>query len=57
MYYSLSPRDNANRAMLTINGRKVGRVHFRVDDAWLNPYKTSKLKSMSNQILIITRIR
>ena len=55
--YTFSPRDNANRATLTINGRKVGRVHFRVDDAWLNPYKTSKLKSMSNQILIITLIR
>ena len=48
MYYTFSPRDNANRATLTINGRKVGRVHFRVDDAWLNPYKTSKLKSMTD---------
>ena len=45
MYYSFSPRDNANRATLTINGRKVGRVHFRDFDAWLNPYKTSRLKS------------
>lgn len=45
MYYSFSPRDNANRATLTINGRKVGRIHFRDFDAWLNPYKTSRLKS------------
>ena len=45
MYYSLSDRDNANRATLTINGRKVGRIHFRDDDSWLNPYKTSRLKS------------
>lgn len=48
MYYSFSPRDKANRATLIINGRKVGRVHFRDGDAWLNPYKTSKLKSMSD---------
>jgi len=45
MYYSFSDRDNANRATLTINGRKVGRIHFRDDDSWLNPYKTSRLKS------------
>ena len=45
MYYSFSPRDNANRATLTINGRKVGRIHFRDGDSWLNPYKTSRLKS------------
>lgn len=45
MYYVFSPRDNANRATLTINGRKVGRVHFRDEDAWLNPYKSSRLKS------------
>lgn len=45
MYYSFSPRDHANRATLMINGRKVGRVHFRDNDAWLNPYKSSKLKS------------
>lgn len=44
MYYSFSPRDNANRATLTINGRKVGRVHFRDFDAWLNPYKKSGIK-------------
>ena len=48
MYYSFSPRDRANRATLIINGRKVGRVHFRDGDAWLNPYKTSKLKSMTD---------
>ena len=45
MTYSFSPRDKANRATLTINGRKIGRVHFRDGDAWLNPYKTSRLKS------------
>ena len=45
MHYTFSPRDNANRATLTINGRKVGRVHFRDEDAWLNPYKNSRLKS------------
>lgn len=45
MYYDFSPRDNANRATLKINGRKVGRVHFRDNDAWLNPYKNSGLKS------------
>ena len=45
MYYTFSSRDNANRATLTINGRKVGRVHFRDEDAWLNPYKSSRLKS------------
>lgn len=44
MYYSYSPRDKVNRATLTINGRKIGRVHFRDYDAWLNPYKNSKLK-------------
>ena len=45
MTYVFSPRDNANRSTLTINGRKIGRVHFRDNDAWLNPYKSSKLKS------------
>ena len=45
MYYFFSPRDKANRATLTNNGRKVGRVHFRDGDAWLNPYKRNKLKS------------
>lgn len=47
MTYTFSSRDNANRATLTINGRKVGRIHFRGEDAWLNPYKTSRLKSKS----------
>ena len=47
MHYSYSPRDKANRATITINGRKVGRMHFRDGDAWLNPYKRSKLKSKS----------
>lgn len=45
MKYEYSKRDHANRATLTINGRKVGRVHFREYDAWLNPYKGCKLKS------------
>lgn len=45
MNYKYSPRDTANRAPLTINGRKVGRVHFRDFDAWLNPYKSTRLKS------------
>lgn len=47
MNYAFSGRDNANRATLTINGRKVGRIHFRDGDSWLNPYKTSNLKSKS----------
>lgn len=47
MVYFYSPRDKANRATLTINGRKVGRVHFRDTDAWLNPYKNSGLKTKS----------
>ena len=45
MHYIYSRRDNANRATLTINERKVGRVHFRDNDAWLNPYKSNRLKS------------
>ena len=45
MVYFYSPRDKENRATLTINGRKVGRVHFRDADAWLNPYKSSRLKT------------
>ena len=45
MVYFYSPRDKDNRATLTINGRKVGRVHFRDTDAWLNPYKSSRLKT------------
>ncbi len=45
MYYDFSPRDNANRSTLKINGRKIGRVHFRDNDAWLNPYKNTNLKS------------
>ena len=45
MNYKYSPRDTVNRATLTINGRKIGRVHFRDFDAWLNPYKSARLKS------------
>ena len=45
MDYSFSKRDNNNRSTLTINGSKVGRVHFREYDAWLNPYETNRLKS------------
>lgn len=45
MNYTFSGRDNANRATLTINGKKVGRIQFRDGDSWLNPYKTSNLKS------------
>ena len=41
MYYEYSKRDTINRATLTINGAKVGRVHFRKNDAWLNPYVKS----------------
>ena len=47
MVYTFSSRDKANRATLTINERKVGRIHFRDGDAWLNPYKSIKLKSKS----------
>lgn len=45
MNYSFSKRDAKNRATLTINGKKVGRVHFRATDAWLNPYDMDSLKS------------
>jgi len=48
MIHSFSERDKHNRSTLTINGRKVGRVHFREYDAWLNPYKTIKLKNKSD---------
>lgn len=44
MVYKYSKRDKANRATLEINGKRVGRVHFREYDAWLNPYKSFKLK-------------
>ena len=47
MEYSFSTRDKANRATLTINGRKVGRIHFRDGDAWINPYRSIRLKSKS----------
>ena len=45
MTFFYSKRDKANRATLTINGVKVGRVHFRENDAWLNPYRVEDLKS------------
>jgi len=45
MIYSYSKRNHANRATLTINGVKIGRVHFRSTDAWLNPYLKDDLKS------------
>lgn len=45
MNYFFTKRDGANRATLVINGKKVGRVHFRAADAWLNPYNRDTLKS------------
>lgn len=47
MDYSFSPRDKVNRATPTINERKVGRIHFRDGDAWLNPYRSIRLKNRS----------
>ena len=43
--YLFSKRDKQNRATLILNGIKVGRVHFRKQDSWLNPYKNLTLKS------------
>lgn len=43
--YYFSERDQNNRSTLTINGRKVGRIHFCKSGAWLNPGKVCKLKS------------
>ena len=45
MKYEFSKRDHNNRATLTINGKKVGRVHFREYDAWIKPYRGCRLKS------------
>ena len=43
--YTFSKRDSNNRSTLIINGTKVGRVHFRENDAWLYPYAECRFKN------------
>ena len=45
MDYSFSKRDASKRATLTINGVKVGRVHFCTDYAWMKPWTHAKFRS------------
>ncbi len=43
--YSFTKRDKENRATLIIDGIKIGRIHFRRNDTWLNPYNNLTLKN------------